>query len=291
MNTTQRSESINSFFDHYVNSKTSLREFVESCDQALERMYLREREEDYKSIHLKCIYVSQDLLVRHASKVYTRVIVNIVQVEFNASLRYRSKILEIDGDEHTYSVYWLIDDKTVEEFPVKIIVVTQKGTCGCQKFEFVGIPCKHLHHILVLRLYVTEIPQCFIMERWTKYANKCAVLGSNQSVIKDDKAGIEAMRISHYCRVSTELAYMFGKSEQAYAVAMDFHNQAMEKIKETDILELRKEHGKDMQVEESEVNDELLATGSSCTTVAEIPNAISFDDTLPNMIMGDPRIS
>ncbi|RZC83190.1 hypothetical protein C5167_045975 [Papaver somniferum] len=85
--------------------------------------------------------------------------------------------------------------------------------------------------------------------------------GRFQSVIKDDKAGIEAMRISHYCRVSTELAYMFGKSEQAYAVAMDFHNQAMEKIKETDILELRKEHGKDMQVEESEVNDELLATG------------------------------
>ncbi|KAI3924844.1 hypothetical protein MKW98_031095 [Papaver atlanticum] len=45
-----------------------------------------------------------------------------------------------------------------------------------------------------------------------------------------------------------------------------------------------------MQVE-SEVNDELLATGSSCTTVAEIPNAISFDASLPNMIMGDPRIS
>lgn len=45
-----------------------------------------------------------------------------------------------------------------------------------------------------------------------------------------------------------------------------------------------------MQVE-SEVNDELFATGSSCTTVAEIPNAISFDASLPNMIMGDPRIS
>ncbi|KAI3934712.1 hypothetical protein MKW98_027343, partial [Papaver atlanticum] len=38
---------------------------------------------------------------------------------------------------------------------------------------------------------------------------------------------------------------------------MDFHNQEMEKIKEIDILELRKEHGKDI---------------------------------LPNMIMGDPRI-
>ncbi|KAI3838280.1 hypothetical protein MKX03_019331 [Papaver bracteatum] len=88
---------------------------------------------------------------------------------------------------------------------------------------------------------------------------------------------------------------------------MDFHNQAMKKIKEIDILELLKEHGKDMPVE-SEVNDELLATVSSCTTVAEIPNAFSFctnrypltlnriisdtfDATLPNMIMGDPRIS
>ncbi|XP_026405810.1 protein FAR1-RELATED SEQUENCE 5-like isoform X3 [Papaver somniferum] len=189
MNTTQRSESINSFFDHYVNSKTSLREFAESCDQAFERMYVREREEDYKSIHTKRIFASQDLLVRHASKIFTRVIFNKVHAEFNASLRYRSKIVEVDGDEHSYTVYWKVGD-TVEQFPVKINEVTKKGTCGRQNFEFKGIPCRHLHHILVSRLYVEEIPSYFVMERWKKNANKSVVLSSDHLEIKDDKVGI-----------------------------------------------------------------------------------------------------
>ena len=35
MSTTQRSESMNEFFDGYVNSKTTLKQFVEQYDNAL----------------------------------------------------------------------------------------------------------------------------------------------------------------------------------------------------------------------------------------------------------------
>ncbi|XP_026396590.1 protein FAR1-RELATED SEQUENCE 5-like [Papaver somniferum] len=280
MNTTQRSESINSFFDHYVNSRTSLRKFVESCDQSLERMYVREREEDYKSIHMKLIFASQDLLVRHASKVFTRVIFNKVHAEFNASLKYRSTIIEVNGYEHSYKVFWKVDNDIVEEFPLKINELTKSGTCGCQNFEFKGIPCRHFHHILVSRLYETEIPPHFIMERWTKNANKCAVLGSDRLEIKDDKVGIEAMRISHYCRRSSELAYMFlGKSKKAYEMAIDFLNQAFEKARDIDNVELEKEHGEDITIDQA------------CTTAVDVPDDVSNVTTAAKMILGDPRIS
>ncbi|XP_026438811.1 protein FAR1-RELATED SEQUENCE 5-like [Papaver somniferum] len=263
MNSTQRSDSIISFFDHSVNSRTCLLEFVESCGQALERMYIRERYEDYKSIHVKRIFASQDLLVKHASPIYTKNMFMKVHEQFNASSRYRSEAIEADGDEETYRVYSLNDEVPMEQFRVKINKVTQKGVCGCQEYEFIGISCRHLHHILVYRYYVVEIPSHFIKQRWTKYANRPSVLGNDELLMKDHKLGTEAMRISHYCRRSTELAYILGKSKKAYDVTMGFLDQAFEKVKEIDIDELGAEYGKDGQLEEY-ANDEPSETENSC---------------------------
>ncbi|KAI3872278.1 hypothetical protein MKX03_021400 [Papaver bracteatum] len=263
MNSTQRSDSIIPFFDHSVNFRTCLREFVESCDQALERIYIGERDEDYDSIHVKRIFASQVLLVKHASKIYTKNMFIKVHEQFNASSRYRSEAIEADADEETYRVYSLNDEVPTEQFRVKINKVTQKGVCGCQEYEFTGIPCRHMHHILVYRYYVVEIPSHFIKQRWTKYANRSSVLDNDELVMKDHKLGTEATRISRYCRRSTELAYMLGKSEKAYDVAMGFLDQAFEKVKEIDIDELRAEYGKDTQLEEF-ANDEPLETENSC---------------------------
>jgi hypothetical protein len=43
MNTTQRSESMNAFFDGYVHSQTTLKEFVDQFDSALKRMVEKEK--------------------------------------------------------------------------------------------------------------------------------------------------------------------------------------------------------------------------------------------------------
>ncbi|KAJ1686359.1 hypothetical protein LUZ63_017749 [Rhynchospora breviuscula] len=49
MNTTQRSESMHSFFDSFVNNGTTLREFVMKYEKALECRYLDEKDEQYVS--------------------------------------------------------------------------------------------------------------------------------------------------------------------------------------------------------------------------------------------------
>ncbi|XP_071741407.1 protein FAR-RED IMPAIRED RESPONSE 1-like [Rutidosis leptorrhynchoides] len=49
MSTTQRSESINSFFDKYVNRKTTLKQFVEQYENALRDRAEKENIEDFKS--------------------------------------------------------------------------------------------------------------------------------------------------------------------------------------------------------------------------------------------------
>jgi hypothetical protein len=50
MSTTQRSESMNSFFDGYVNSKTALKQFVEQYDKALRDKMENERLADFRSL-------------------------------------------------------------------------------------------------------------------------------------------------------------------------------------------------------------------------------------------------
>jgi hypothetical protein len=51
MSTTQRSESMNSFFDGYVNSKTSLKQFVEQYDNALRDKIEKENRADFGSFN------------------------------------------------------------------------------------------------------------------------------------------------------------------------------------------------------------------------------------------------
>ncbi|KAK1274266.1 Protein FAR1-RELATED SEQUENCE 5 [Acorus gramineus] len=51
MSTTQRSESMNAFFDDYVNSKTTLKQFVEQYDNALKSKVEKEEKADFHSIN------------------------------------------------------------------------------------------------------------------------------------------------------------------------------------------------------------------------------------------------
>ena len=51
MNTTQRSESINAFFDSFVNLRTTLQDFVVKFAKVADSRYMKERKEDFDSRH------------------------------------------------------------------------------------------------------------------------------------------------------------------------------------------------------------------------------------------------
>ncbi|BBH00026.1 polyol/monosaccharide transporter 5 [Prunus dulcis] len=56
MSTTQRSESMNAFFDDHVNSKTTLKQFVEQYENALMTKVEKENQADYmsSSANIRC---------------------------------------------------------------------------------------------------------------------------------------------------------------------------------------------------------------------------------------------
>ncbi|KAL8109843.1 hypothetical protein AgCh_025801 [Apium graveolens] len=71
MSTIQRSESMNTFFDGYVNGKTSLREFVRKYDCALKDKVEKEVEADTRSLSTFIPCVTQHHMEKQFQEIYT----------------------------------------------------------------------------------------------------------------------------------------------------------------------------------------------------------------------------
>jgi hypothetical protein len=78
---------MHAFFDSFVHSGTTLREFVLKYEQALMRRYQDENREHYASKHLQPVPKVRPPIAEHAATVYTRIIFNMFEDEVLESLR------------------------------------------------------------------------------------------------------------------------------------------------------------------------------------------------------------
>ncbi|XP_026400299.1 protein FAR1-RELATED SEQUENCE 5-like [Papaver somniferum] len=76
MNTTGRSEGVNSSFKAFVSSKTNLKEFAVRYVQALKDIVDKENLEDFVSEHTNRLIEESNLILNHAAEIYTRNIFN-----------------------------------------------------------------------------------------------------------------------------------------------------------------------------------------------------------------------
>ncbi|XP_042972763.1 protein FAR1-RELATED SEQUENCE 5-like [Carya illinoinensis] len=81
MSTTQRSESMNAFFDGYVHSRTNLKEFVDQFDNALRKKIENENGADFHSFHVTIPVVSISPLEKICQNIYTNAKFREVQKE------------------------------------------------------------------------------------------------------------------------------------------------------------------------------------------------------------------
>ncbi|XP_020252201.1 protein FAR1-RELATED SEQUENCE 5-like [Asparagus officinalis] len=81
MRSTQRSESINSFFDGYVNSQTQLKEFVTQYETAVIHRRLSKAHEDFRTLNTKPQFHLGHPIERQAGSSYTRTMFHVFQNE------------------------------------------------------------------------------------------------------------------------------------------------------------------------------------------------------------------
>ncbi|XP_042405043.1 protein FAR1-RELATED SEQUENCE 6-like [Zingiber officinale] len=137
MSTSQRSESMNAFFDEYVHSKTSLKQFVEQYDNALKKKIEKEKYLDFGSFNSMIPVITGYPIERQFQSFYTNNLFKLFQDEIRELMFCNTSLVRQEGVAFIFEV-----------------VETLLGKNG--------------DSIRDASFRVIEVPMNYIMDRWRK---------------------------------------------------------------------------------------------------------------------------
>ncbi|GJT38663.1 FAR1-related sequence 5-like protein [Tanacetum coccineum] len=184
MTTSGRSESIHSFFDGFVNSKTVLNEFVIQYDKAVEARRAAEEDEDFKTMNSMPVLSSINPIEAKAGASYTRKMFEVFKKEWvEATINLTHESLSKKLDEIVY------------------------------RFGQVKIK-KNLWRVVTFRLsnkkrHVKTLPDRYLLPRWTlnvrhKVGNGC--IGLEDMHDKDEVSALALRNVRANCLKAVEKA-------------------------------------------------------------------------------------
>ncbi|KAL3643682.1 hypothetical protein CASFOL_014497 [Castilleja foliolosa] len=177
--TTSISESVNSFFDKYLNRSSNLVEFFMKYDNAIAaQRHAQDKLNSETTISIPAMK-TQLPIERHAMELYTSRIFIDVQEEISAAC-FSCTILAI-CNEGSSCTYQISDGTSTVE--VVYDSVEDSYTCSCRKYVRWGLLCRHIF-VLFKERKVRFIPDKYIVSRWTKNALNTVSLTSGLNIIE-----------------------------------------------------------------------------------------------------------
>ncbi|XP_021721329.1 protein FAR-RED IMPAIRED RESPONSE 1-like [Chenopodium quinoa] len=179
MKTTQRVESINSFFDGFVNRNTKLFEFPQKYAKALEKRIRDETAADANYAKYVRRLVTGFAVERVFQKLYTNTKFQEVQAECSRMMYcYCKEEKSLTENITEYVVedrVWILPEGQSEEvitntrrdIHATFNKETKEVLCDCRKFVTHAIMCKHMMRILDQNR-VLDVPEQYIVSRWRK---------------------------------------------------------------------------------------------------------------------------
>ncbi|XP_062233899.1 protein FAR1-RELATED SEQUENCE 5-like [Phragmites australis] len=159
----QRSESLNKFFKVHFNAKTPLLVFISRFEEAMALRLEKEAEADFATLYLKPNLKTPSIIERQAASIYTRAVFEVFQEEFIQSLGYHADKVE-DG-----MILKFIVARQEDNGRCHMVTFNQsdkQAKCSCCKFEYAGVPCRHVLRIFFM-VWVRSLPEEYIVKRWT----------------------------------------------------------------------------------------------------------------------------
>ncbi|CAI9296203.1 unnamed protein product [Lactuca saligna] len=167
MSTSGRSESINSFFDDFVNSSTMLNDFLVQYDKAVASRRAAEEDEDFKTMNSRSVLSSIHPIEAKAGECYTRKVFEIFKKEWmEATSNLTHETISKSTEEIKYRVGQLDIDKKYWRIVTFYLSNKIHVTCSCAKYDACGILCKHILYVMKKR-HVNPLPSHYILPRWT----------------------------------------------------------------------------------------------------------------------------
>ncbi|KDP30425.1 hypothetical protein JCGZ_16664 [Jatropha curcas] len=206
---TQRSESMNSFFDKYIHRKITLKEFMKQYGLILQNRYEEEAIADFDTSHKQPAIKSPSPWEKQMSMVYTHAIFKKFQVEVLGVVGCHPKKENEDGTNVTFRVQ---DCEKNEYFLVTWDQTKSAVSCLCRLFEYKGFLCRHA--LIVLQICgLSSIPTQYILKRWTKDA-RC-----RQPLTEGTRVETRVQRYNTLCKLAIEMSEEGSLGEESYNIA------------------------------------------------------------------------
>lgn len=213
-------QGVSSFFDGYVNQRTTIPLFFKLYERVLEYSLEKEIEADYDTICTTSVLKTPSPMEQQAANLYTKKVFAKFQEELVETFVYTANEIEGDGVVSQYRVAKYEHDH--KAYIVRLNVSEMKASCSCQMFEYSGILCRHILTVFTVTNVLT-IPSHYILKRWTRNAKTGVGLDGQDA----DMQGIESLnvRFNNLCREAIKYA-------EEGAVAMETYNAAMGALRE-----------------------------------------------------------
>ncbi|KAF5745829.1 protein FAR1-RELATED SEQUENCE 5 [Tripterygium wilfordii] len=227
MSITQRSDSMNSYFDGYVNASTNLNQFFKLYEKALESRNEIEVKADYDTMNTSPVLKTPSPMEKQASEFYTRKLFTRFQDELVGTLTLMASKANDDGGTITYQVAKFGED--LKAYHVKFTVLEMKATCTCQMFEFSGLLCRHI--LAVFRVTnVLTLPSHYILKRWTRNAKSSIILEERTSDRYASYLESHTVRYNSLRHQAFKFVEESAKSLETYDIAMAALQAAAKKV-------------------------------------------------------------
>ncbi|XP_042398945.1 protein FAR-RED IMPAIRED RESPONSE 1-like [Zingiber officinale] len=248
MSTSQRSESMNAFFDDYIHSKTSLKQFVEQYDSALKKKIENEKHMDFVSFNSIMPVILGHPIERQFQNAYTNNLFKLFQDEIRGLMFCNASLLKEEGTTLVFEVVETMLGKNGEpvrevSFRVHYTELHCQLKCVCRLFEFRGILCRHVINVLI-RMKVIEVPMNYIMDRWRKDIKRGYQSISN--IYDDYGCDGERHRYNILTLLIQEVQQLGAKNDNSCSVLVEMLKDTKEKLIAIDFEHSRAEQLKEV---------------------------------------------
>lgn len=227
MSITQRSDSMNSYFDGYVNASTNLNQFFKLYEKALESRNEKEVKADYDTMNTSPVLKTPSPMERQASELYTRKLFMRFQEELVGTLTFMASKADDDGEIITYQVSKYGEDH--KAYHVKFNVLEMNASCSCQMFEFSGLLCRHV--LTVFRVTnVLTLPSHYMLKRWTRNAKSSVMLEERSNDVYTNYLESHTVRYNTLRHEAFKFVDQGAKSLDYYSIAVDALQEAAKKV-------------------------------------------------------------
>ncbi|RDX79174.1 Protein FAR1-RELATED SEQUENCE 5, partial [Mucuna pruriens] len=227
MSITQRSDSINSYFDGYMNASTTLQLFVKQYEKALESRYEKEVKADYDTINTTPILKTPSPMEKQMAGVYTRRLFIKFQEELVETLTFLANKVD---EEEMITVYRVAKYGEIQrDYFVRFNSFEMKATCSCQMFEFSGLVCRHILTVFRVTNLLT-LPSHYILKRWSRIARSGVILDERTTNFSNGAQESLTIRYNNLRHEALKYADEGVNSPEVYDVAMSALRVAANKV-------------------------------------------------------------